>query len=234
MHPGCRPCRLVTTSCIRDEVSSCKFPRRRRYDHSILCPREAMACIIGSRIVELTRRDTMQSLPLDPVGHTQRLELFIAPDGIIYAAQCSILSRSSDGRSWTHLHRLVSAGKPNEPPPLPDDHFLNFRVLPSGEWIRARTDNENGAPRDTASAPLSPSEISISVSTDEGNSWEEVSRIGADIAAGTSLDVAVRLGSLEVDGQGGVLVVAGMVFSVAGSQKVSGGEGDVIDMTTFL
>ena len=178
---------------------------------------------------------TPKALPLDPVGHTQRLELFVAPDGIVYAAQCSILSRSADsGRSWAHLCRAVPPGKPNEPAPLPDNHFLNFRVLPSGTWIRARADNENGAPRDTASAPLSPSEVSISVSTTEGDTWQEISRIGSEIAAGSSLDATVRLGSLEVDGHGGVLVIVGMVFSTAGSRAASGGEGDVVDMKTYL
>ena len=121
--------------------------------------------ILHGRRGELARVPAQKTaLPLDPVGHTQRLELFRAPDGVIYAAQCSVLSRSEDeGRSWEHLTRTVAPGPAGEPPQMPDDHFLNMRVLPGGEWIRARTDNENGAERETASAAnLTPSEVAIS------------------------------------------------------------------------
>ena len=165
--------------------------------------------ILHGRRGELARVPAQKTaLPLDPVGHTQRLELFRAPDGVIYAAQCSVLSRSEDeGRSWEHLTRTVAPGRAGEPPQMPDDHFLNMRVLPSGEWIRARTDNENGAERETASAAdLTPSEVAISVSSDEGASWTECSRIGGGMAPGEA-----RLGTLEVDGQGGVMVIVGFV-----------------------
>ena len=49
-------------------------------------------------------------LPLDPQGHTQRLGLVLAPDGTIYAAQQTIISRSTDeGKTWEHLDRDPAA-----------------------------------------------------------------------------------------------------------------------------
>ena len=45
-------------------------------------------------------------LPRDPQGHTQRLCLVQAPDGAIYAAQHTLLHRSTDGgKTWEHLRR---------------------------------------------------------------------------------------------------------------------------------
>ena len=45
-------------------------------------------------------------LPRDPQGHTQRLSMTRAPDGAIYAAQHTLLHKSTDtGRSWEHLER---------------------------------------------------------------------------------------------------------------------------------
>jgi len=44
-------------------------------------------------------------LPIDPHGHVQCLALFVGPDDTIYAAQNSVLSKSTDGgKTWTH-HR---------------------------------------------------------------------------------------------------------------------------------
>ena len=45
-------------------------------------------------------------LPRDPQGHTQRLCLVQAPDGTIYAAQHTLLHKSTDGgKTWEHLQR---------------------------------------------------------------------------------------------------------------------------------
>ena len=45
-------------------------------------------------------------LPRDPEGHTQRLCLTQAPNGTIYAAQHTLLHRSTDGgKTWDHLQR---------------------------------------------------------------------------------------------------------------------------------
>ncbi len=50
-------------------------------------------------------------LPLDPVGHVQRLNFAAAPDGTLYAAQHSLWHRSADGGdSWTHLERPSPGG----------------------------------------------------------------------------------------------------------------------------
>ena len=45
-------------------------------------------------------------LPRDPEGHTQRLCLAQAPNGVIYAAQHTLLHKSTDGgKTWEHLRR---------------------------------------------------------------------------------------------------------------------------------
>ena len=45
-------------------------------------------------------------MPRDPEGHTQRLCLAQAPNGTIYAAQHTLLHRSTDGgKTWEHLRR---------------------------------------------------------------------------------------------------------------------------------
>ena len=45
-------------------------------------------------------------LPRDPQGHTQRLCMAQSPNGTLYAAQHTLLHKSSDGgRTWTHLAR---------------------------------------------------------------------------------------------------------------------------------
>lgn len=45
-------------------------------------------------------------LPRDPEGHVQRLCLVAAPDGTLYAAQHTLLSKSTDGgRTWKHFER---------------------------------------------------------------------------------------------------------------------------------
>ena len=45
-------------------------------------------------------------LPRDPEGHIQRLCLVRAPNGTIYAAQHTLLHRSTDGgKTWEHLRR---------------------------------------------------------------------------------------------------------------------------------
>ena len=45
-------------------------------------------------------------LPRDPQGHTQRLCMVQAPNGTIYAAQHTLLHKSTDGgKTWEHLER---------------------------------------------------------------------------------------------------------------------------------
>ena len=72
-------------------------------------------------------------LPLDPCGHIQRLSFFRGPDGAIYAGQCSVLSKSTDGgQTWTHTTRETSGNT------VPDNHFMDVRILANGKWIRGR------------------------------------------------------------------------------------------------
>jgi hypothetical protein len=48
-------------------------------------------------------------MPLDPKGHYQGLNLILGPDSTIYAAQQTIISKSTDGgKTWEHLNRDAS------------------------------------------------------------------------------------------------------------------------------
>lgn len=112
-------------------------------------------------------------LPLDPCGHVQRLAMFLGPDKSVYAAQCSVLSKSVDGgNTWTHLERKTAKGE------IPELNFMNFRVLSDGNWIRGESAG---------------GQIVFSTSSDEGQSWQQVSRIGENL--GTK---DVLIDSLEV------------------------------------
>jgi len=127
-------------------------------------------------------------LPRDPCGHVQRLALFVAPDRTIYAAQCSVLSRSKDaGRTWTHLRRENSTGQ------MPNNNFMQIRVLANGAWIRGRT--------------AEPGQIAFHTSSDEGETWKEISRIGKDLGTRD-----VRLCSLEVLRDGSLVVPVTVVY----------------------
>ena len=128
-------------------------------------------------------------LPHDPCGHVQRLALFVGHDKTIYAAQCSVLSRSTDGgKTWTHLRRETPGSD------VPENHFMQMRVLADGSWIQGRT--------------VKSGQIVFFTSKDMGQSWREVSRIGK------SLDTEdVRLGSLEVLRDGSLVVPVTAVYS---------------------
>ena len=131
-------------------------------------------------------------LPLDPCGHVQRLSLFTAPDGVIHAAQCSILSRSRDGgKTWSHLRRDTTDGK------VPDNHFMQMRVRADGAWIRGRT--------------IEPGEIVFSESRDEGATWTELSRVGKELGTRDA-----RLCSIDVLKDGSIVAPVTAVYSEAG------------------
>ena len=122
-------------------------------------------------------------LPIDPCGHVQRLALFIGGDNKIYAAQCSILSKSADGgKTWTHIRNPTPKGQ------VPESHFMEMRVLPDGSWIRARR-NELKT-------------IVMETSIDEGHTWNEISQIGEEIQLPDRI-----LSGLEVLPEGNVIVV---------------------------
>jgi hypothetical protein len=126
-------------------------------------------------------------LPHDPCGHVQRLALFVGHDKTIYAAQCSVLSRSTDGgNTWTHLRR--------ETPDVPENYFVQMRLLADGSWIQGRT--------------VKPGQIAFFTSKDMGQSWREVSRIGKSLNTED-----VRLGSLEVVRDGSLVVPVTAVYS---------------------
>jgi len=124
-------------------------------------------------------------LPMDPCGHVQRLALFVGADNTIYAAQCSILSKSTDGGfTWSHLRSPTQKGQ------VPDLHFMNMRVRADGTWIRARN---NG-----------PGAILMETSIDEGHTWKQISQIGH----GTD-SPELHMSSLEVLRNGDVIVIIG-------------------------
>ncbi len=52
-------------------------------------------------------------LPVDPEGHAHCLNLAQGPNGTIYASQCTIISKSTDGgRSWKHSHHRDPKTRP--------------------------------------------------------------------------------------------------------------------------
>ena len=70
----------------------------------------------------------MTRLPLDPHGHVQRLSLVQAPDGTLYAAQHSLIHKSTiNGITWTHLERTTPAGS------------WRLQFSPDGEWLLTLT-----------------------------------------------------------------------------------------------
>lgn len=88
-------------------------------------------------------------LPLDPMGHVQRLNLVQAPDGTLYAAQHSLIHKStSNGITWTHLERTPPAGS------------WRMQFAPDGSMIHVAVDEEG--------QPV------VWSSRDEGVSWSRV------------------------------------------------------------
>jgi hypothetical protein len=91
-------------------------------------------------------------LPLDPQGHVQRLGLVQAPNGTLYAAQHSLLHKStSSGASWTHLRRTPPAGS------------WRLQFAADGSMIHVAVD-DGGRP-------------AVWSSLDEGESWSQIGAI---------------------------------------------------------
>jgi len=104
-------------------------------------------------------------LPPDPQGHVQRLCLVAAPDGTLYAAQHTLISRSTDGgRTWEHLQR--------DPSP-----FGGWRLqfTPEGTML-----NIAGAPPHAVWA-----------SEDEGETWERIGAVDAPASGTTEIGFSV-------------------------------------------
>ena len=140
-------------------------------------------------------------LPLDPIGHVQRLSLFVGPDRTIYAAQGSVLSKSKDGgKTWTHEHMEVSSAR------MPKKHFMQMRVLADGTWIKGRQ-------------PV-PGQIAFFTSNDERQTWQEISRIGKELGTHD-----VRLCSLDVLRDGTLVVpVAALYWKKEKEQEIAKGK----------
>ena len=91
-------------------------------------------------------------LPLDPKAHYQGLSLIKSPEGVIYASQATIMSKSTDGgKTWEHLERDVQR---------------HLQFTKDGKLLCIRYDNE-------------PSEKPPTVwsSEDEGLTWEQLGEI---------------------------------------------------------
>ena len=95
-------------------------------------------------------------LPLDPQAHYQGLNFILTPSGVIYAVQQTIISKSTDGgKSWEHLNRDPSA--------------FGFR----GWLLQA---NRHGQLINVSQLGEEQS-ITVWVSDDEGETWEQTSEI---------------------------------------------------------
>jgi len=107
-------------------------------------------------------------LPLDPQGHVQRLNMVQAPDGTIYAAQHTLIHKSTDsGRTWEHLER--------DPTPF-------------GGW-RLQFDDD-GAMLNVAH-PSSEGSPTVWASRDEGLTWRQIGEITLPDASSTGLGFSV-------------------------------------------
>ena len=116
-------------------------------------------------------------LPLDPVGHVQRLNLAAAPDGTLYAAQHSLWHRSTDGgETWTHLER-----------PSPGEGW-RLQFAPDGSMVNVSPGPE-GRP-------------AVWSSGDEGESWRRIGGLDAG-GEGARLDLGFSVTRLP----GGALLV---------------------------
>ena len=95
-------------------------------------------------------------MPLDPQGHYQGVGLILAPDGTIYAAQRTIISKSTDGgKTWEHLKRDPAAS---------GFSGWGLQVNREGRLINI---SQRGEAEPTT----------VWASDDEGETWEQISQI---------------------------------------------------------
>ena len=93
-------------------------------------------------------------LPRDPEGHTQRLCLAQAPNGTIYAAQHTLLHKSTDGgKTWEHLRR--------DP-----DICSGWRVAFNDEGVMLNV-----------KPPVNGTPPTVWESHDEGETWRQIGKI---------------------------------------------------------
>ncbi len=115
----------------------------------------------GGELVRVPVRKTR--LPLDPVGHVQRLNFAAAPDGTLYAAQHSLWHRSTDGgETWTHLER----SSPGE--------GWRLQFAPDGSMVNVGPEPGGGP--------------AVWSSSDEGESWRRIGGLDAGVE-GARLDL---------------------------------------------
>ena len=95
-------------------------------------------------------------MPLDPQGHYQGLNLVLAPNGTIYAAQHTIISKSTDGgKTWEHLNRDPSA------------FGFNGWLLQANKHGQLINISQQGEEQPTT----------VWMSDDEGETWDQTSEI---------------------------------------------------------
>lgn len=134
---------------------------------------------------------TKTRLPLDPLGHVQRLNLVQAPDGTLYAAQHSLIHRSTDGGvTWTHLERTSPAGS------------WRLQFAPDGYMVHVAVD-EGGQPV-------------VWSSQDEGETWSRIGAIELD-TPGARADLGFSITRLE---DGALLLPVVVITSDIGDDGV--------------
>ena len=112
-------------------------------------------------------------LPRDPEGHVQRLCLTAGPDGTVYAAQHTVVSRSTDGgRTWAHLR---------------------WDPTPFGGW-RLQFGMDGNLLNVGSQLPHE-----VFASADEGKSWERIGQVDVPDGGTTEIGFSVtRLGDGEL------------------------------------
>ena len=118
--------------------------------------------ILRARGGELTKVPAQKcQLTQDPDFHPQGGQVCMADDNLLYAKQATILSKSTDGgRMWTSCPSKI---------PLWD----GFQVLRDGTFVRVSMEMEH------AKGPAK-----VSLSRDEGETWEDVTEIPIEVPGG--------------------------------------------------
>ena len=112
------------------------------------------AYLLRARGGKLTKVSAEKSiLPHDPKGHVQAVSTVLAPDGIVYVNQPTLMCKSTDGGcTWTaHAHQENMGG--------------SFEVLRDGTFISVTGVGERTDP------------LLVCASKDEGRTWQDFSRI---------------------------------------------------------
>lgn len=132
-----------------------------------LAKMQASDYILHARDGQLTKIPAQKAtLPYDPFGHTQRVEIARAPDGAIYVNQTTVMSKSIDGGlTWqgyeTCDHQNVRDGQL-----VSYDMVSPIQILSDGTFVGTRSQDKT------------PDQVEILVSRDEWRTREPVAEVG--------------------------------------------------------